>query len=75
MAGDPKTGCLLRWSLIPAGYHGNLPGSGGHPGNPPGSHPDPEHTGECVCAVQVYAHVHGVGEGSVPSRLLGAFGR
>ena len=53
MAGDPKTGCLLRWSLIPAGYHGNLPGSGGHPGNPPGSHPDPEHTGECVCSAGV----------------------
>lgn len=48
-AGDPKTGCLLRWSLIPASYHGNLPGSGGHPSNPPGSHPDPEHTGECAC--------------------------
>lgn len=47
-AGNPKTGCLLRWSLISTGYHGNLPGSGGHPSNPPGSHPDPEYTGECV---------------------------
>lgn len=53
MAGDPKTGCLLRWSLISTGYHGNLPRSGGHPSNPPGSHPDPEYAGECVwvCAL------------------------
>lgn len=61
MTGDTKTRCLLRWSLIPARYHGNLPGSGGHPSNPPGSHPDPEHTGECVSQC---VHVcMGVGEG------------
>lgn len=68
MTGNTKTGCLLRWSLIPASYHGNLPGSGGHPSNPPGSHPDPEHTGECVSQCVHVCMGVGVGsQGHLPS--------